>query len=73
MTFTEKVGAIGGLILVAMALIAVTVLALERIIDGATAVAVILGVLGLGGGTAVAARAVSSGKSTHDETVAERL
>lgn len=66
MSFSERVAAVGGLILVAAALACFTLLALNHIIDGAAAIASILGVLGLGGGTVVAARAVTSNSSGTD-------
>jgi hypothetical protein len=65
-SFSERVAAIGGLILVAIALACFTLLALNHIIDGAAAVASMLGVLGLGGGTVVAAKAVTNSSNNND-------
>ena len=50
MTFTQLSGALLALVSIA----AVVILALDHIIDGAATIAVIMGVLGISGGTVVA-------------------
>lgn len=59
-SLSDRTTTVGGLILMMSALVAAVVLALQHIIDGATTVAVIMGVLGLGGGTAIARSAVTA-------------
>lgn len=59
-SLSDRTTTVGGLVLMMSALAAVVILALQRIVDGATTVAVIMGVLGLGGGTAIARGAVTA-------------
>lgn len=71
MSFSEAVAAIGGLLLVIVAIICFTVLAVSHVIDGAAAIGSILAVLGISGGTVAAHKAIAV-KSNHDDAATPR-
>jgi hypothetical protein len=70
-TFTQKVTAIGGLILVIVAVTAITVLAISHSIDGPTAVTTILAVMGISGGAFTAGHAIASQRSVARDITVE--